>query len=531
MRKLIAILLCAMLVVSSLAGCGKKEETPAPSAPAQTPAETKPAETKPAETAPQPAAKEPKYKEDIIIGIAGKITSLDPYEMSTTQHCLVFRAVYDTPLQFNNETSEIEPRLCTEWKTEDGKVYDFTLRDDVFFHNGEKLTADDFVYTYERGKETTLCKSMEKVEAVDPTHVRITLTSVNVDFPYMLTLPTSVILCKKALESGAEDAVSVGSGAFMLDSYEFGNYVLLRRNDNYWGEVARTKTLKYRYMPENSSRLIALETGEIDVCQDPDTNELGHITDNKDLELQEYQSCAINYLAFNNEKGTLANQNLRLALCYGIDRDELIDVVFNGLAKKSLSTWGWNEYGYNGGNVTNYEYNPDLAKEYLAKEGYGPDNPVTVDFAIIPGVRKAMGELSQSQLKSIGVNVSLTEYDSAGLTSMTAAGDHEAAFMSCSPNIFGDDMTRFIDSNTGANRLHLHDPKIHELMDKARGELDDAARKQMYYDVQQRLFDLGAMLPICTPNGYFGVRKGVGGIDYYPTTHHDFSKIYYELPQ
>ncbi len=536
MRKALAILLCVMLVVSMLAGCGSKTETkPAETKPAETkPAETKPAETKPAETtppAPTQAPAEAKFKDDIIIGIGGKIIDIDPQENSNTQHNYYFRCVFDTPLDFNNQTLELEPNICTEWSTEDGKTWNLTLRDDVYFHNGEKMTMEDVAWTFERGKDSssssTLCKPMEEIKVIDDTHISITLATVNVDFPYLLTLPTASIMCKKAVEAGEKDATGIGSGPWVLDSYEFGDYLKMTRNEKFWGEPAKAKTLTLRYMPEASARLVALETGEIDVCADPDSNELSHVTDNDKLELQTYTSSSIQYLAFNCEKGPFTNQNLRLAMCYGVNCEELIDVVYNGRAKKCGSTWGWNEYGYNGGGITEFTYQPEKAAEFLAAEGYGPKNPLKIDIAVSAGTRKAMAELVQNQVKPLGIEVNISEYDTAGLSTMTTAGDHEAAFYGCGTNVFGDDITRLIDSNTGVNKSHLHDPKVHELMDAARQELDDAKRTQMYHEVQERLFEIGGYLCVCTAEADFAVKKGIGGIDYYPTSHHDFSEIFF----
>ncbi len=530
MKKILSILLVIVLMTSVFAGCGKKEETPASApAPAQTPAQTTaPAETKPAEQKPA----EPQYKEDMVIGIHYKFSKIDPQETNTAPHCSIFRTIYDTLIQYNNTEKKLEPRLATEWKTDDGINYAFTLRDDVYFHNGEKLTAEDVKFTVERGRDFSaagsLFKSIESIEVVDDTHFNMKLSSVNVDILYQLTLPGAFIINKKALEDDPEFGMTIGTGAYTLDSYEFGNYTLVKRNENYWGEAPKTKSLKFWFISEDSARLIALETGEIDVCLNPDTNELKHITDNKDLELKQFDLSSINYLALNNEKGLLSNSNLRLALCHGIDRDEIIDVVFNGLAVKSESYWAYSAFGYNGGGVTNYDYNPEKAKEYLAKEGYNESNPMTVHIGVIAGQRKAMGELAQNQLKASGVNVVLDEYDSAGVTALTTTDDerYEACFLSCSPNVFGDDMTRFIDDYSAGNRLHLHDPLVHELMDKARQEMDEAKRKEMYSQVQQRMYEIGAVLPICTPYGFVATHKGVEGIDFYPTSHHDFSQMY-----
>ncbi|MCF0150789.1 MAG: ABC transporter substrate-binding protein [Firmicutes bacterium] len=524
MKKYLSLMLSVLLVLSMLAGCGSKTETSAP-------ATTTPADPS-TPAAPTQAPADAKFKDDIIIGISGKIVALDPQENSNTQHNYYFRCVFDTPMDFNNQTAEIEPNICTEWSTDDAKTWNFTLRDDVYFHNGEKLTPEDIYYSFiTRGPETSstssLSKYMESMEIKDDTHFSITLVNPNVDFPYLLTLPTASIICKKAVEAGDKDALGIGTGPYRLDSYEFGDYLKMVRNDEFWGEKAKAKSITLRYMPENSARLVALETGEIDVCQDPDTNELSHVTDNKDLELQSYTSSSIQYLAMNCESGIFTNQNLRLAVCYGVDCEELIDVTYNGDAMKCASTWGWNEYGYNGGGITEYTYDPEKAKEYLKMEGYDENNRFKFDLAVSSGTRKTMGELIQAQMKKINVDVTISEYDTAGLSQMTTNGEHEAAMYGCGTNVFGDDIARLIDSSTGVNKSHYHNEQVHELMISAAAELDDTKRKSMYGEVQQILFDTGAYLPVCCATSYFAVKKGIGGIDYYPTSHHDFSEMYF----
>ena len=97
-------------------------------------------------------------KDDIVIGMKSKHTTIDPMEASNTQHNYMWRMVHDTPIHFNNETKELEPQLATEWSTDDGgKTYIFKLREGVKFHNGETLKASDVVFTFNRMQGTTSC--------------------------------------------------------------------------------------------------------------------------------------------------------------------------------------------------------------------------------------------------------------------------------------------------------------------------------------------------------------------------------------
>lgn len=532
MKKFASLFLVLMMAVGLISGCGNsaKNEPAASTAPAsQAPATSeaaKPAESAPA-ASPEALAADAKYKEDIIIGMSGKIISVDPQTESNTQHNYMFRMVFDTPLDFNNQTLELEPNIATEWSSnEDATIYTLKLRDDVYFHNGEKMTANDFVFTYDRAPGTnsssTLGNMIEYTKAVDDYTVEIKLHKANVDFPYLLTLPTSSIINEKACNEDELEGPGIGTGPFKIDSYEFGNYFKVVRNEEFWGEVTPTKSINLRYIPENSPRLIALQTGEIDVCQDPDTLELAHIEDTPGLELQSYMGSSITYVAMNYKKGPFTNQDFRLAVCYGIDAEEIMDVVRDGRAEKCLSLWGWNEYGYNGG-TTNYEYDPVKAKEYVDK-AY-PNGGASFKLSISSGDRKAIGELMQAQLKQIGIEVELVEFDTAGLSKSTTAGEHDACIYGCGMNIFGDDIRRLICPGTGVNKSHYDHERVNELMDLAVAETDDATRKAYYEEVQQICFEDGAYMPIYFSEGFFGVKEGVSGIDFYPTSHHDFSEI------
>lgn len=510
-KRFLSLMLCLTLI----AGCGNTP--PASSTPASAPADGSGAATV-------------EYKKDIILGLSGKHSSIDPHANSNTQHNYMFRMVFDNLVDYDNATGNILPCLATSWEVDQGLTYTFKLRDDVKFHNGEPLKASDVVFTFKRAVGTTSSNAMAlkiaSIEALDDYTVKMVLTAPNLDWLHMMTLPTAVVMSEKACNDDPVEGPGVGSGPWKIDSYKFGDYTKLVKNNDFWGEKAKGETFTFRYIPEASARLIALQTGEIDICADPDKLELDYITGDPKLELQEWKGSSLNYLAFNNQKAPANNKDFRLAITHGIKIDDLIAVSIDGKGEKALSFWGWNEFGYNGGK-TEAKYDPVKAKEYLAK-AY-PNGGATLEISISGSERKSNAELIQAQLKEIGIAVTIKELDSAGISTSTTDGEHQSCIYGMGFNTFGDDARRILQPGSAVNKAHFKNDRVMELLDLAVAEVDEAKRKTYYEEIQQIVYDEAAYVPLYFSTGYFGVKKGVGGIDYYPTSHHDMSNVYVPL--
>ena len=466
-------------------------------------------------------------KEDLAMGLKSKHTTIDTMEVSNNQHNYMFRMVHDTLVHFNNTTNELEPQLATEWSTDDGgKTYILKLRDGVKFHNGETLKASDVVFTFNRMQGTTssnnLYTKLESVEAVDDMTVKIVLINPNLDWPYMMTIPTTSILSEKAVTDDPTEGTGIGTGPWQIDSYEFGNYTKLVAFEDSWRGAPNAKTFTFRYIPEDSARLIALQNGEVDICMEPATIELGTIEDDPNLDLISYDGGSLSYFAFNTQKSPADNEDLRKAVAYGIDVDSIIAVAAEGRGKKATSFWGWNEYGFY--DCGGYEYNPDKAKEYLAK-AY-PNGGATLDVTVSGAERKTIAEMVQSQLKEIGIAINIVELDSAGLSTSTTKGDHQSCIYGMGFNIFGDDARRILQPGSAVNKAHYDDPEVMELLDKAVAETDEAKRKEYYKEIQENVHEHVPYIPLYYADGFIGVKKGTGGIDIYPTSHHDYSKVF-----
>lgn len=529
MRQWTMILLTALLTAGVVTGCksssvstqGSKESGEASSEQAAG------TETAGGEVNAAKPADGMELKEDIVMGMLSKHTTVDEMEASNTQHNYVWRMVLDTLTHYNNKTKEVEPWLADKWSTEDGgKTYTFQLKEGVKFHNGETLKASDVVFTFNRMEGTTACNNLfekvESVEATDDSTVKIVLKSSNLDWPYMMTLPTASIMNEKACTDDPTDGPAVGTGPWKLDSYEFGNFTKLSAFADSWRKAPNAKTFTFKYIPDDSARLIALENGEVDICQDPSTIELSTITDDPRLDLISYKGGSLTYMAFNTKKAPADNEDLRKAVAYGIDIDSIILAAADGYGTKATSFWGWDEFGYY--DCGGYTRDVEKAKEYLAK-AY-PNGGASLEISVSGSVRKTIAEMMQSQLKEVGIEVTINEMDSAGISTSTTNGEHQACIYGMGFNVFGDDARRILQPGSAVNKAHYESEEVMNLLDKAVAETDETRRKEDYQKIQENIYENVPYIPIYFADGFLAAKKGTGGIDIYPTSHHDFSETF-----
>ena len=520
-KQIRALLMAVVLMAGVLAGCGSKNEsagTPASTPAAETQATAQPEAQAPAETAAS--------KQDVVAGIALKQSSLDAAESGTTQHFYLWKMMMDTLVRFNNETQELEPGLAESWSSEDGgKTYVFKLREGVKFHNGEELKASDVVFTFKRMDGTSFGNSvfikLESIEAVDNYTVQMVLKQANMDWIYTMTLPYTSIMNEKAVQDNAETGTAVGTGPWQLDSYEFGNYTKLKAFDESWRGAPQARTFTFRTIPEASARLIALQNHEVDICDSPAAIEYGLIEDDKNLELIRYDGVALSYLAFNTQKAPGDNEDFRKAVAYALDVPSIIAVALEGNGTQATSVWGWNQYGYS--DMGGFTQDLDKAREYLAK-AY-PDGGAKLELCVMGATHKTMAEVIQDELRQIGVEVTVSELDGAGMKQILADGTHQAITFSIGMNIYGDDTRRLLQPGISSNTAKYDSAYVMELMDKAVVETDEAARLEDYRLVQADLQEHVPYIPLYFPKSALATAKGVSGIDVSPAGQHDFSYV------
>ena len=478
------------------------------------------------------------YKDTAVIGFQTKTSSISPPTQTSVMHRLFFNLTHDTLVDYDEETSSLKPALAKSWTaSDDFKVWTFILRDDVYFHNGEKFTADDVLFTWEYAKDDantnatvkTTYNKIEAVNVIDDATVEIVLKNGDIDFLYTYSNESYSVLNREAVAADAEKGPGIGTGPYANDEFVVSDHTTLQRWDQYWGELAQTKTLEFRFISDATTRLAALEAGEIDVCQGPNNTEHGIIRANDDLVLYVCPGMNLTFLAFNSEVAALNDPNLRLAIAYAINNQEIIDGAASGVGSVSDGMWGFFTYGYYddwaGAGLASYQpQNIEKAKEYLAKSNY-PNGGLTIRMTCNSAWTVGALQIIQAQLKALNITVEVQQLDSAGFTSMTKAKEHEVVIQSAALTGAGGDMAKFFTAGNTANTATYNNDKVTELFKLAGVEKDDAKRQDYYKQIQLIIHEEAPYIPLYYAGTGVAYSKKVSGAVWNGSGKFDYSQV------
>lgn len=475
------------------------------------------------------------WKDEVIIGVQTKTSSIDPTSQTSVAHKIVFNLTHNSLVGYDEKTVELLPELAKSWEmSTDMKTWTFKLRDDVVFHNGEKMTSDDVVFTWEWCKENAsnatvknFWKSFAEVKAIDEYTVALVLKEGNIDLPYLLANEYNAIINREAVTADAKNGATVGTGAYKAIEFVLGDYTLLERNDAYWGELPPTKTLRLRFISEGTSRLAALEAGEVDVCQAPNNTELEIIKANKDLVLDTWMASALTFLGFNTEDPALADENLRLAIAYAIYPQDIIDGAASGFAGTANGMWGFYQYGYfdDWASVgqTSYQRNIEKAKQYMAKSSSAKG--VTLKFTAANAWTVNALQIIKDQLKEIGVVVEIEQVDAAGFSKKTTSGDYQVVIYSITFTSAGSDAARIYVPGNSVNYAKYNNARVTELFALASAESNDAQRKAYYKEIQQIVHAECPYLPLYYANSGVAYTTKLEGAVFNSSGKHDYTYV------
>lgn len=474
------------------------------------------------------------FKEEVIVGVQSKTSGTNPTSQTSVAHKILFNLTHNSLVGYDEKSQKIVPELAVEWKTSsDLKTWTFTLRNDVTFQNGEKFAADDVLFTSEYGRTASnatvksFWTGLESVKVLDDTHVELVLKAANLDLLYLISNEYFAILNREAVAADATKGPDIGTGPYMNKEYYSGDYTLLERYDHYWGELPVTKSLRFRYMPEGTARLAALENGEIDVCQAPNNTELDIIKANADLVLNTYQSTALTFLALNTADPILSDPDVRLAIAYAINVQDVIDGAASGFAGASNGMWGFFQYGYfddwKSVGQASYVTNLETAKQYLAKSKH--PNGASLKFTAASSWTVNALQIIQDQLKAINLNIEIEQVDAAGLSRKATSGDYQAIIYSVTFTAAGSDAVRIFTPGNSVNYARYNNARVNELFNLAASDMDDANRKAKYKEIQIIVHAECPYVPLYYANSGVAHSKEAEGAVYNTSGNHDYTYI------
>lgn len=474
---------------------------------------------------------------DLIIANISDAVSLNPQGSNDNPSSNVTANIYDTLLTLD-ENSELQPSLATEWNLVEDTVWEFKLRDDVTFHDGSAFNAEVVKANLDRildpevaSPRSFLYDMIEEVEVVDEYTVRIKTQFPFSPLPSHLAHDGGGMISKEVIEAdyeamaNGEEAGSyinnnpVGTGQFIFEEWVPGQYIKLVRNDNYWGEVSKLDSITFKVVPEPSTQIAELETGNSHIIYPVGPNNVARIENADGIYLDRVDSLSLSYIGFNMDKEPFNDKRVRQALSMAIDKDVIINGVLDGIGTPANGPLAPGVFGYSEG-VKPLEYNVEKAKELLAEAGY-PDGFSTTLWTNDNKERMDMAEVVQQQLKEIGVDVSIEVVEWGAYLQGTAAGEHDMFILGWGTVTADADYGMyplFHSANVGeaGNRTFIRSDELDAILEAARQESDQDKRLELYKQAQEILVEEAPMIYIHHKEDLAGVSDKVEGFWQHP---------------
>ena len=518
-RKLLEVLLLLGLLSAVLCGCGGGSADKTPEG-GQTSGSSEPAA--------QPAADHPN---EITVGIAQDLDeSLDPHKAVAAGTKEVMFNVFEGLMKPTPE-GDLIPAVAEKYEVSDDQlVYTFTIRDGIKFHNGQPVTAGDVVNSITRCIEPSEAgvlaveplSAVEKVTGMDERTVQIRLKEPNTEFLAYLTL---AIL---PAEYDGQDTAPVGTGPFKFVSRAAQDNIVLERFDDYWGEKAYLDKVTYKIIENADSILMSLQSGAVDLFAHLTSTQVAQLGD--EFNIEEGTMNLVQAMYLNNAVAPFDDVRVRQALCYAIDRQQILDLAFDGYGSLIGSSM-YPAFGkYFDDSLTNYyTYDVEKAKALLADAGY-PDGfamTITVPSNYQPHLDTA--QVIVEQLKQVGITAEILPVTWESWLNDTYMGRQ---FQATVVGVDASTMTaralleRFT-STAGNNFINYNNAEYDAIFQAALAAADDAAQTAAYKQAEANLTENAANVYIQDLADLVAIRKGLTGVRFYPIYVLDLSGIRY----
>jgi peptide/nickel transport system substrate-binding protein len=418
----------------------------------------------------------------------------------------------------------MQPAIAESWTlSQDAREYTFTLREGVRFHDGSLVTAEDVKFSLDTAKAAGFI-GLDVIEAVsiEDGKVKITLKQVDTEF-----LPFLTVGIVKANTSDREKNI-VGTGPFSIESYSSQQNLVLKRFDDYWqNDIPHLEKVTIVFFANFDALLLALRGGSIDGAKL--TGAMSAQLDANQFDIIDNYSASVQVLALNNVAAPLNNENVRRALNYGLDIQNIIDAAFFGEGIPSGSPLIPGLAAFEDG--LSYPYQPETARALLEQEGFNEENKLTLEITVPSNYTMHIdtAQVIVSQLEKIGVSASIKLVDWATwLNDVYSGRQYEATIISLdSPIVSAKSFLSRYYSNAADNFMSFSSADFDRVYDAALNETDSSERDTLYREAQRIITEHAAGVFI-QDIFYFYVFRGAkfGGALNYPLYVIDFASMY-----
>ena len=417
----------------------------------------------------------------------------------------------------------LSPAVAERWEVSDDQLtYTFHLRPGVKFHDGSEVTAMDVAWSIDKAMQSGSWEALDNIDAIDigSDYVSVVLKAADSDFLSYMTLAITP-------ENHADGADPVGTGPFKFISRAAQQNLVLERFADYWGESAKVDKVTYQIYENAEALVMALKSGAVDICAHLTATQANQLTESFDI--LEGTMNLVQAVYLNHAYEPLANETVRKALCYALDREQVFDVVADGHGTAVGSSMYPNFRKYFLPELADlYPHDTEKAKAMLAEAGYpdGFDLTITVPSNYQPHMDTA--QVIVEQLKAVGINAAIQPVTWESWVQDTYSNRQ---FQSTVVGVDAANMTaramleRFT-SDYGKNFINYNNPAYDALFQKAINAQDEAGQTDLYKQMETMLADTAANVYIQDLSDLVAMRQDLGGLKFYPIYVLDLSTVY-----
>lgn len=521
-----ALALTLVLTLGLLAGCGGQSGSSSAAAPAASGSTAAPGSS-----AGSPATS---TKDTLIVAVPDAPSYMDPQIQASIATYRVTTQIFDRLVSLDNDMNLV-PGLAESWEVEDETTTVFHLRDDVTFHNGEHMTAEDVKFSLERCIASDGVNYnyliIESMEIIDDYTLKIKTKEPFNALLYRLTLDAASILSKKAAEEMGDkfNENPVGAGPYMFKSWDLAGDVVLEAFPDYYKGEAPVKTLIFRQIPEALNRSIGLETGEVDLAYDLVITDLETLRQNEKLKVEEVVSNTVWYLGFNCEKPAISEEKVRQAIAYAVNPQDVIDLAFSGVATLPNNSMLVPHIFGSAPPKEQYSQDIEKAKALLAEAGF-PDGFSTTLWCSDSQIMRDIAVVIQDQLRQIGVTAEIKATEQGSYYNVTGEGQQDLFILS-KTSIDPDSMLRAMYHTEAfgpsGNRSFWATPEVDAMLDEASTTTDQARSEELYAEVQEAVAQAVPLYPLAIEHLNAGMQANVDGFGLYPGKSHYIYGTYF----
>jgi peptide/nickel transport system substrate-binding protein len=471
---------------------------------------------------------------------ASEPPTLDPHMSGSIWTFRSILPVCDT-LTWQDAKGNVGPGLAQSWNvSKDGTAWTFKLRPGVTFHDGTPFNAEAVKFTLDRIVEKKNAgfgqiAEYESSEIADATTVRVKTKKPYAPFLSGLAHAFTSIVSPAAVQKLGADfgAGPVGSGPYVFKESVRQDHVTYTRNPAYtWappglpksGRVAAA-TLLVRFIPEEQTRVGALERDEADVIENVPAQEVARLVKTgKYRVVRTPQTGAPWHINLNVRRAPTDDLRVRQAVIHAVDQKAIVDTLFFGIGQPAYGPLTRSTFGYDPKVETLYRHDPERAKKLLEEAGWkaGPDGVrlkdgkrLSVIFQVIAaGGYDAVATMAQTHLQAVGIQTDLRLLERARMFSDADKGEHNLGlkfWLTADPEFL---RLHFRSSNIGNwNWSMVNDPKMDALLDEGATTLDLKKRAQVYSEIQLKIMREALEVPLFDAEYVTGFAARVQGIE------------------